>query len=307
MMSLAVIILTKDESIHIQRALDSVAPFADLVYVVDSGSVDDTVKIAENFGAKVKHRNWVNYATQFNWALEQLPHSIDLVLRLDADEYVSDILRDEIRSVKSKADPKISGYYIDRHMTFLQKPIRYGGVFPVKVLRLFLRQKGRCENRWMDEHILLDDGQTASLNGKITDNSLKSLSWWISKHNQYASREAVDLLNYELNFLPLETIADLKSGQQSTTKRWIKEHIYTKLPKGLRAWIYFMYRYIFRLGFLDGAVGTKFHILQGFWYRYLVDAKISEVKTFMKRNDATALHAIEKVLGIELDKESKSQ
>ena len=155
----------------------------------------------------------------------------------------------------------------------------------------------------MDEHIILTDGETAKIKGKITDNNLKPLSWWINKHNHYASREAVDLLNLEYNFLPHETIADLKLGQQSTSKRWVKEHIYAKLPKGFRAWIYFIYRYVFRLGFLDGARGAQFHILQGFWYRYLVDAKISEVKTHMRRTGRSPIQAINDILDIDLSKE----
>ena len=130
---------------------------------------------------------------------------------------------------------------------------------------------------------------------------MKPLSWWIEKHNGYASREAVDLLNLEYNFLPYETIATLKSGQQSASKRWMKENIYARTPRGLRAFLYFIYRYIFRLGFLDGSAGVQFHVLQGFWYRYLVDLKVSEVKTHMKRMDASPVKAIEDVLGIDLN------
>lgn len=174
-----------------------------------------------------------------------------------------------------------------------------GGVFPVRVLRLFRLGRGRFENRWMDEHILVE-GETVGFDGEIVDDNLNSLTWWTEKHNAYASREVVDLLNLEYGFMAHETVADLRSGQQAGLKRWIKENVYTRLPGGGRAFLYFLYRYVVRLGFLDGREGTAFHFLQGFWYRYLVDMKLFEVKAYMRRTNVDAVTAIRDVLGVDV-------
>lgn len=297
-MTLTVVVLTRDEEQHVGRAVASVRDVANSVLVVDSGSSDRTVEIAREMGARVVLHPWVNYATQFNWALDQLPSDTDWVLRLDADEAVNTALAQEIAEKLPTLDPEIAGVYVSRRMTFLRRPIRHGGVFPIKVLRLFRHGQGRCEDRWMDEHIRVS-GPTVEFQGEILDDNLKSLTWWTEKHNSYAGREVVDLLNLEYGFMPHDTVASLCGGQAGL-KRWVKEKIYARLPGGFRACAYFFWRYVVRLGFLDGKEGTAFHVLQGFWYRYLVDIKLHEVRMYMKRHDADVVTAIREVLGIDV-------
>ncbi len=123
-------------------------------------------------------------------------------------------------------------------MTFQGKLIRFGGVFPIRVLRLFRNGRGSCENRWMDEHIKVA-GLTENFSGEIIDDNLNSLTWWTAKHNGYASREAVDLLNLKYRFMPHDSVAGLRKASQAGVKRWIKESIYTRLPGGFRAFTYF--------------------------------------------------------------------
>lgn len=298
-LTLTVIILTFNEARHIERAMASVAGFADRVLVVDSLSTDRTRELAEAAGATVLKNPWKNYATQFNWALDNLPEGTDWVLRLDADELVTEALASEIKEKLARFGNEIDGVFVPRRMTFLGKTIRWGGVFPVQVLRLFRAGRGRCENRWMDEHIQVS-GKTAAFTGELIDDNLNSLTWWTAKHNSYASREVVDLLNLRYGFMPHETVADLAGGQQAGVKRWIKEHVYARLPGGARAFFYFLYRFVLRLGFLDGSRGAAFHVLQGFWYRYLVDMKLLEVTRYMEDHDVTAPVAIREVLGIEV-------
>ena len=151
----------------------------------------------------------------------------------------------------------------------------------------------------MDEHIIVP-GKTIKLKGEIVDDNLKSLGWWINKHNGYADREVVDILNGQYGFMPRETIADFRSGQQAQSSVGSKRSCILRLPTGSRALIYFLYRYVVRLGFLDGREGTAFHLLQGFWYRYLVDLKLREVKRFIKENKVGPVVAIREVLGIEV-------
>ena len=300
MAMLTVVILTKNEAIHIGRALASVAAIADRCFVIDSGSNDRTVALAKAAGAKVLGNPWINYATQFNWALSQLPNDTQWVMRLDADEIVTEPLANEIKRKLVTIPSMVAGINVSRRMYFLGRPIRWGGMFPIRVVRLFRHGRGRVENRWMDEHVLVD-GPIADFRGEIVDDNRNSLSWWTDKHNSYASREVVDLLNLEFCFLQQETVAAVSGGGQAGTKRWLKEQAYARLPIGLRALAYFTYRYFVRLGFLDGREGAAFHVLQGFWYRYLVDMKIHEVKCYMRRNGVAAPIAIREVLGIDIE------
>jgi glycosyltransferase involved in cell wall biosynthesis len=298
-MYLTVVILTKNEERHIARCLDSVAPFASHCLVMDSGSTDRTVDIAEGKGAEVYFNHWVNYATQMNLGIDRVPQESEWILRLDADEVITPVLAQEIRDRLPSLGADVEGVYVSRRMTFQGRSIRWGGIFPVRVLRLFRAGRGRCENRWMDEHILVS-GNTADFKGELIDDNLNSLTWWTEKHNGYASREVVDLLNLEYGFMAYETVADLRGGQQAGVKRWLKERVYARLPGGFRAFAYFVYRYVVRLGFLDSKEGTAFHVLQGFWYRYLVDMKLHEVKAYMSVHDADVVDAIRDVLGIKI-------
>lgn len=296
-MKLTAIVLTLNESRHLARCLASLQGIATEIVVADCFSTDATLEIARAHGARVIQREWVNYATQFNWALTQLDADTDWVLRLDADEYLTPTLIAEIQACLPGVAPEVDGINCGRRMTFQGRLIRHGGVFPIRVLRLFRYGRGACENRWMDEHIKVS-GPTVDLAGELIDDNLNSLTWWTDKHNRYASREAVDMLNLEYGFMPHDSVADLRSGSQAGMKRWLKERVYARLPGGFRAFAYFLYRYVLRLGFLDGQAGTAFHFLQGFWYRYLVDAKVAEVKRHMRESGASVTEAIEKILDI---------
>lgn len=296
---LTIVILTFNEEKHLARCIASVQAVATNVVVVDCSSTDATLDIARARGARVLQHAWVNHAAQFNWALTQLGADTEWVLRIDADEVLTPALIEEIRTRLPGIGPEIDGVYWGRRMTFQGRLIRHGGVFPVRVLRLFRHGRGQCENRWMDEHIKVA-GPTVDFAGEMIDDNLNSLTWWTDKHNRYASREAVDLLNLEYRFMPHDTVASLRGGKQAGVKRWLKERVYARLPGGFRAFAYFFYRYVLRLGFLDGQAGTAFHFLQGFWYRYLVDAKVVEVKRYMREHRVGVVEAIERVLGVQL-------
>ncbi|MEM8538270.1 MAG: glycosyltransferase family 2 protein, partial [Pseudomonadota bacterium] len=174
--------------------------------------------------------------------------------------------------------------------------VRHGGVFPVQVLRLFRNGAGRCEERWMDEHIIVD-GPVRPLRGAIIDDNRNPLDWWVAKHNAYASKEVVDMLYRSGR-------ADHPAGRAGI-KRWVKMHLYRRLPGGMRAGLYFFYRYVLRLGFLDGPQARQFHVLQGFWYRYLVDAKLTEVHRFMQTECVDEATAIAAVLGVDVGQTGK--
>ena len=296
--SLAVIILTKNEEMHLDRAIASLESLTADIFVVDSGSTDRTLEIAAKHGATVLMNRWVNYATQFNWALDRISPKYSWVMRLDADEVVNRSLVEEIRHALDRDAPGVSAYSCGRRIAFLGQPIRWGGVFPISVVRLFRSSRGRCEDRWMDEHIVVD-GPVHSLRGEILDWNLKPLTWWIDKHNHYASREAIDILAASKGFIQIESVGGQGQGQAGR-KRWLKENVFNRMPLGLRAWVFFAYRYVIRLGFLDGPRGARFHFLQALWYRYLVDAKVAEVSDYMGAEGVDELTAIEALFGISL-------
>jgi glycosyltransferase involved in cell wall biosynthesis len=295
-MSLTAVILTLNESQHLPRCLASLESVVDHVLVADSFSSDETGRIADSHGAQFVQHAFVNHASQFNWALTQLDVDTQWVLRIDADEYLTPELAAEIRERLSSQGAEVDGVFCGRRMIFQGHLIRFGGLSRIRVLRLFRYGRGRCENRWMDEHIKVA-GATTSFRAALIDDNLSSLTRWSDKHNRYASREAVDLLNLKYGFLPIDS---LLNGSQASFKRWIKERVYHRLPPGFRAFAYFFYRYVIRLGFLDGRGGTAFHFLQCLWYRYLADAKVTEVERYMREHRCDVVEAIAAVLDIQL-------
>jgi glycosyltransferase involved in cell wall biosynthesis len=297
--SLSVVVLTWNEAIHLDRCLSSIADLADEIVIVDCGSNDATLEIAQRFTAKFIHNPWVNYSNQFKFGVSNVSASCKWIMRLDADEYLTETLRASVRDLLSNPPEHINGAYFPRRMAFMGRQINHGGIFPAYMLRLFRLGQGEIEDRWMDEHIKVK-GDTVVLKGELIDDNLNSLTWWTEKHNKYASREAVDLLNLEFAFMTHDSVASAIDGSQAGFKRWLKEKIYFRLPSGLRALAYFLYRYVIRLGFLDGKEGAMFHILQGFWYRYLVDCKVYEVKLYMRTHKVDVRVAIQKVLDIQI-------
>ncbi|MDI9864534.1 glycosyltransferase family 2 protein [Flectobacillus sp. DC10W] len=273
---ISVIILTFNEEKHIARCIKSILPFTNKIFIVDSGSVDKTVKIAESLGAIVQYNPWVNYAQQFNFGIENNPHKTKWLMRMDSDEYIMPELSEEITQKLGDLSDNISGIYVKRRVMFFNKWIRHGAYYPIWLLRIWKNGRGVCEETWMDEHIKITEGTTQNFLNDIVDHNLNNLTWWTQKHNLYAIREVIDLLNMKYDFRDFESVEPKLFGSQEQRKRYLKMK-YASLPLFTRPFMYFIYRYFFRLGFLDGTKGLVWHFLQGFWYRFLVDAKIFEV------------------------------
>ena len=275
-MLFSVIILTRDEQANLPDCLASLEKLGAEVFVVDSGSSDRTVEIAKQSGCQVFEHPFENHAAQINWALQNLPIKTPWIMRLDADERLTPELVEELKQILPDTDEKITGYQVKRRVFFMGRWIRHGGYYPTWLLRIWRTDFGVCEQRWMDEHIVLKQGKIAKFQHDIIDENKKGLSFWIDKHNRYADREVKDMVS-----LVAEKEDDLlKSSQysQAIGRRWIKKNLYARSPLFLRAFLYFLMRYIIGLGFLDGLEGLIFHFLQGFWYRFLVDAKIYELR-----------------------------
>src|SRR5579863_4568029 len=281
---ISVIILAYNESLHLARALKHIQGFAKQVFVIDSYSTDDTVEIARSFGAHVLQHPFQNYARQFQWALDHAPITAAWVLRLDADEIIEADLSLEIVEQLPRLPPDVTGVYLDRKTIFMNKFIRHGGRYPLKLLRIWRRGKARIEDRWMDEHMYLLEGRSVTFKGGFADHSLIDLSMFTDKHNKYASREALDVVSKQVN-MELESAPDLSAEsklQQVGMKRFMKEKVYNRIPFEISVFGYFVYRYVFRLGFLDGREGLIYHLLQGFWYRFLVGAKVEELERALR-------------------------
>lgn len=282
--SIAVVILAFNESVHLPRALDHVRGFAREIFVIDSFSTDDTVRLAKSGGAQVLQHPFQNYARQFEWALENAPITAEWVMRLDADEIIESDLAEEITLKLPSMPADVTGINLNRKTIFQGKFIRWGGRFPLTLLRIWRRGKAHIEDRWMDEHMYLTEGRTVTFRGGFADHNLYDLTFFTDKHNLYAGREALDALNLRLKlFEPQVALTAQATATQAKIKRFLKESIYNRLPFEVSATLFFFYRYIFQLGFLDGRQGLTYHILQGFWYRFLVGAKLRELENAVKR------------------------
>ncbi len=315
MLDISVVILTYKEEIHIQRCIESVKSIAKDVFLVDCFSTDRTIEIAKSLEANVVQNKWPgNQALQMNWALENLPIQTKWVLRLDADEYLLPKLVEELQQRLNEVPDEVTGIVFKRRHIFLEKWMKRG-IYPVKLLRLFQYQKAICEQRWMDEHIQLLEGTSIEFQYDFVDHNLNNLSWFLSKHIGYSIREAIDLLDVELGLLdqktedrrPKSEVGGQKMdssrqealSSQAAAKRK-KKLRYARQPLFWRSFAYFVYRYFFKLGFLEGKEGFLWHFLQGWWYRTLVDAKIFEIKKACGTDKEKIREYIRKEYGLEV-------
>lgn len=286
-MELSVIILTYNEEANLFTCLESLKELETEIFIIDSGSNDRTVEIAKQYNCQIYINPFENQAQQLNWGLENLPITTPWIMRLDADERLTPELVKEIKNTLPLTSKDIGGYQMKRRVFFMGRWIRHGGYYPTWLLRIWRNGIGICEQRWMDEHIILSEGDIANLKNDIIDENQKGLSFWVNKHNSYADREVRDILAMEKAEEDEQNILENSQTSQASQRRWIKKNLYIKSPLFFRAFIYWLLRYTIGLGFLDGIEGMMFHFLQGFWYRFLVDAKIYEMRqknaTFFRR------------------------
>ena len=276
-MPLAAVILTFNEERNLDECLGSLAGWVSELHVVDSGSTDQTLAIAARHGARVTPHPFETHAKQWQWALLALPLEADWVLALDADQHVTPELAAEIGRLVTSNDPAIAGGYVKRRQVFRGRWIRHGGYYPKYLLKLFRRSAV-----WMDEGDLVDHhfhvrGNTVLLDHDIVEDNRNeaSIEAWTAKHNRYAVLQAK------------EQLARAAAGRNGTRAAlfgtpdervlWLKQ-VWNGLPLYWRPALYFVYRYVLRLGFLDGREGFVFHVLQAYWYRLLVDINVDELR-----------------------------
>jgi glycosyltransferase involved in cell wall biosynthesis len=277
----SVIVLAHDEALNLPACLASVAGWSREVFVVDSGSADDTVEIARRSGAVVAVHPFESHAQQWNWALRTLPVSADWVLALDADQRVTPELRDAIcreLAAREPGDGGPTGYFVRRRQIFRGRWIRHGGYYPKPILKLFRRGEAWVDERDLVDHHFYVKGRIATLRGDLVEDNQKErdISAWIVKHARYAARQAREELAGRWAGSDPAAPARL-FGTPDERTRWLKR-LWGRLPLYLRPCLYFGYRYVLRGGFLDGKEGFVFHVLQAFWYRLLVDIHLDQLR-----------------------------
>jgi len=269
----SVVILTFNSEATIVNTIAAARRVSDDIHIVDSFSSDRTCTLAREHMAKVCTHEFINYAAQRNWAIDNLRLKYEWELHLDADEQMSDDLATELQTLFDRGVPaSINGYFVSRLVRFFGRDIRHGGMFPIWHLRLFRRGHGRCEAREYDQHFIVN-GATSKLQGPIIDDIRMSLSEWVNRHNHWSDAEVRELLRADAT--TAREIVPHLFGSPIERKRYFRS-LYYRSPLLVRAFALFVYRYILRAGFLDGKEGAIFFTLQAFSYRFLVDAKLYE-------------------------------
>ncbi|MDT8345541.1 MAG: glycosyltransferase family 2 protein [Thermohalobaculum sp.] len=272
--ALSVIVLAKDEEANLPDLIASIAPLDAACFLVDSGSTDRTVEIARAAGFHVAEHAWQTYAAQRNWAFDTLPIATPWTLCLDADERLTPEAAREIGALVAAGAAAHDGYTLRKRTIFMGRWLKHGGQYPAYHLRLFRTGKGRCEDRLYDQHFVVD-GSVGQIESDYIDILTDSLTKWTERHNMWATLEAREMLGLAED----RQQVDAKwRGTPIERKRFLRMKVYRRFPLFVRPFLLFLFDYVVRLGFLDGRPGLIFHVLQRFWFRFLVDAKIYELR-----------------------------
>jgi glycosyltransferase involved in cell wall biosynthesis len=275
---LSVIIPVRNEAHNLRRCLEALKSVGE-VYVIDSKSTDDTAIIAQSYGAKVIQFHYAGgWPKKRQWAMDTLPLAYDWILLLDADEVLTSELADEIQ--KAIQDPHTNGYFIALQMNFLGRRLRHCAASFWK-LSLFRKGLGRFECRLQDqdasmadmevhEHVVVK-GAARKLIQPLIHHNVESLSRYIQKHNEYSNWEARVWLDGNRS---QEDIQPSLWGTQAQRRRWLRRHFFGLPGSPL---LFFFYKYVLSLGFLDGVPGLIYCAMQGIQF-FHIKAKIYELR-----------------------------
>ena len=284
---IAAVVLTYNEERNLRDCLASLAGWVSEIFIVDSGSTDGTLAIAREAGATVLQHPFEHYGAQRNWAIDNVPITAPWTLHIDADERVTPELRDSITSALGGDEQSLvrtDGFLVSRRTMFMGRWIRHGGHYPAWHLRLIRTGAGRCEDRLYDQHFYVS-GAVQKLQGDLIDTLTPDLATFTARHLRWAALEAAE------HDAPPDAVGRIRGRLASDNaierRRWLRDW-YARLPLFVRPTAYFLYRYVVRLGFLDGRAGLVFHVLQGFWFRFLVDALILERRVRRREGRAAA-------------------
>ena len=273
-----VVVLTRDEARNIGSCLDSVTCWADAVFVVDSGSSDATVALAESRGATVITHPFETHARQWRWALDTLPIRTRWVLALDADQRLTpELQRELVERFRDGGPSDVEGLFLNRRQVFRGRWIRHGGYYPKFLLKLFRRDRVTIDEADLVDHHFVVPGATARCRYDLIEENRNeaAIEVWTAKHNRYAVLQARQ--EWTARSIRERVPVSALLGHPDVRTRWFKQ-LWMRLPLFVRPCLYVTYRYVIRLGLLDGREGFIFHVLQAFWYRLLVDINIKELQ-----------------------------
>lgn len=276
---LTVLFTTRNEEVNIERSLRSVHGFADQVFVIDSESEDRTVEIARRYADEVhnlpyEHGRIIPWI--FQWGLDHLPIRNEWILILEADQAVTPELRREIAALLAQPDLRENGFYIRRRQIFRGKPLRFGGYGSKYLMKLFRRGHGELDPVEQDTRVYIR-GPVGKLRAPLEEWNRKedAILFYLQKHLRYADAFAREELERRRHDLPWKLTPRL-FGTPDERVLWLKTRYY-RMPLFVRPALYFLYRYLFLLGVLDGKNGFVFHFLQAFWFRLIVDVRLEEL------------------------------
>ena len=271
------IILTFNEEIHLPRLLESIKGVNAPIYILDSGSIDNTIAIANQYEAEVKVNHFINHPQQWDFALKNFDIETPWTIGLDADQIVTPELYRMLESFDNQKYENINGIYFNRKNYFQGDWIRYGGYYPIYLLKMFRTGIGYSDLNENMDHRFIAPGETVIWKaGHLIEENLKEndIDFWFKKHERYSDLIAQEEIERMQN-LRIQSIKPNLFGNPDEKKAWLKR-LWWKLPLGLRPYLYYIYRMVFQLGFLDNKTARHFHYLQGLWFRKLVDRKIKE-------------------------------
>jgi glycosyltransferase involved in cell wall biosynthesis len=288
LLNVSLVVLTFNEEINLEGCLQSAEGVCHETFVVDSGSTDKTLEIARRYG-RVEQHPFETHARQWKWAIENLPLSSDWVLALDADQRLTPELKAELEHLFSRGTipDDVDGLYVNRRQIFKGRWIRHGGYYPKYLLKLFRVSKVQLDQADLVDHHFYVPGRTLKLRHDLVEENQKenTISFWIQKHNHYAqllAREELERRNTARRF-----IRPFPFGSPDQRVLW-RKNLWCRGPIYIRPWLYFVYRYFLRLGFMDGKQGFVFHFLQAFWFRLLVDINIEELRDSVAHSTSSA-------------------
>lgn len=273
------IILSFNEEVHLPRLLKSIKPLCTDIFILDSGSTDNTLKIAYEFNCVVKQNKFENHPKQWDVALSIFEIKTPWIICLDSDQEISNELFQLLDNFNNKDYENINSIYFNRKNFFKNKWLRFGGYYPFYLLKMFRYGVGYSDlNENMDHRFIVPGNSIIWKTGFLKEENLKEnqISFWISKHNRYSDLVATEEWE-RLQQLRSQTLKPNIFGNPDQKKAFLKS-VWWKMPLYVRPFIYFFYRYFIQLGILDGKQGLVFHFLQAFWFRFVVDVKIDELR-----------------------------
>lgn len=279
MIPVSTIITTRNEAANIELTLRAIHGFVGEVFVIDSDSDDGTVEIARRYADQIvnlpyEHGSIIPWI--FQWGLDNLPIRNEWVLILEADQVLEEGLKRELETLFSRPSIAPNGFYVRRKQIFRGRWIRHGGYGNKYLLKLFRKGFGELDRNEQDTRVYVK-GETGKLHGFLIEENHKeeAILFYLSKHLRYADAFARDEFERRRAAVRWKLTPQFLGSPDERTL-WLKS-VYYRMPLHVRPWLYFLYRYFLRLGFLDGKEGFIFHFLQAFWFRMVVDIRLEEI------------------------------